>query len=111
MTSGCIDVVIADVKFVGGTGELDRICKMAAQHGVTFAPHNPSGPLCTASSAHVVAANPNGEVLEFAFGEVDWRPDLAPGEVLTGDRLSVSGPGYGVEIRPERAGSPAPSAA
>jgi galactonate dehydratase len=106
VASGCIDVVIADVKFVGGTGELDRICKMAARHGVTFAPHNPSGPLCTASSAHVVAANPNGEILEFAFGEVDWRPDLAPGEALSGDRLLVTGPGYGVDIRPEDAGPP-----
>jgi hypothetical protein len=59
----------------------------------------------------VVAANPNAEILEFAFGEVDWRPDLAPGEVLAGGMLSVSGPGYGIEIRPDQAGAPALSVA
>lgn len=107
VASGCIDVAIADVKFVGGTGELDRICKMAGKHGVAFAPHNPSGPLCTASSAHVVAANSNAEVLEFPFGEVDWRSDLSQGETLHGGVLSVTGPGYGVDIRPHCAGAPA----
>lgn len=104
--SGCIDVAIADVKFVGGTGELDRICKMAARHGVAFAPHNPSGPLCTAASAHVVAANRNAEILEFPYGEVAWRTRLAQGERLLGGVLQVSGPGYGIDIRPERAGAP-----
>ncbi len=106
VSSGCIDVAIADVKFVGGTGELDRMCKMAGQHGVAFAPHNPSGPLCTAASAHVVAANRNAEILEFPYGEVGWRTLLAQGERLLGGRLQVSGPGYGVDIRPDRAGAP-----
>ncbi|MEX2617411.1 MAG: mandelate racemase/muconate lactonizing enzyme family protein [Alphaproteobacteria bacterium] len=106
IASGCIDVAIADVKFVGGTGELDRMCKMAARHGVAFAPHNPSGPLCTAASAHVVAANPNAEILEFPYGEVSWRTRLAQGERLLGGVLQVSGPGYGIDIRPDRAGAP-----
>lgn len=110
VSSGCIDVAIADVKFVGGTGELDRICRMAAKHGVAFAPHNPSGPLCTASSAHVVAANPNAEVLEFPFGEVTWREALAAGETLRNGMLTVTGPGYGIDIQPDRAGPPALSA-
>ena len=106
-TSGAVDVLIADVKFVGGIGPLDRICKMAAENGVTFAPHNPTGPISTAASAHVVAANPNAEVLEFPFGEVPWRGDLAVGETITGDRVSVRGPGLGVILDFAAAGEPA----
>ena len=104
--SGAIDLLIADVKYVGGTIELDRICKMAARHGVAFAPHNPSGPISTAASAHVVAANPNAEVLEYSFGEVPWRYDLAEGEILNNGQLRVAGPGYGITIHPEQAGEP-----
>lgn len=103
--SRAVDVLIADVKFVGGVGALDRICKLAADQGITFAPHNPSGPIATAASAHVVAANPNAEVLEFPFGEVPWRTDFAAGESLIGDRLTVASPGYGVALVPEKAGT------
>ncbi len=106
--SGCIDLMIADIKFVGGTVELDRICKMAATHGVGFAPHNPDGPISTASSAHVVAANPNAEVLEYSFGEVEWRQSFAKGEQPVGNRMSISGPGYGVDIMFENQGEPVP---
>jgi len=106
--SGCIDLMIADVKFVGGTTELDRICKMAGTHGVGFAPHNPDGPISTASSAHVVAANPNAEVLEYSFGEVEWRHDFGRGERPIGNRMSVAGPGYGVDIIFENQGEPVP---
>jgi galactonate dehydratase len=103
--SRAVDVLIADVKFVGGVGPLDWICKLAADQGITFAPHNPSGPIATAASAHVVAANSNAEVLEFPFGEVPWRTDLAAGESLIEDRLAVAGPGYGVALMPDKAGT------
>ncbi len=105
--SGTVDVLIADVKFVGGTGPLDAICKRCADQGVTFAPHNPSGPVSTAASAHVVAANANAEILEFSFGEVDWRSDVAGGEHVVGDRLAIAAPGYGLAVRPDLAGPPA----
>ncbi len=103
--SRAVDVLIADVKYVGGVGPLDRICKLAADHGMTFAPHNPSGPIATAASAHVMAANPNAEVLEFPFGEVPWRTDFAAGENLIDDRFAVNGPGYGIALKPEKAGT------
>lgn len=103
--SRAVDVLIADVKYVGGVGPLDRICKLAADQGMTFAPHNPSGPIATAASAHVMAANSNAEVLEYPFGEVPWRTDFAAGERLTGDRFAVKGPGYGVALKPEKAGT------
>jgi galactonate dehydratase len=98
VASGAVDVLIADVKFVGGAGPLDRICKMAADHGVDFAPHNPSGPVSTAASAHVAAANPNAIVLEYCYGDAPWRGDVARGEIFTGDTLAVGGPGFGIDI-------------
>lgn len=102
--SGAIDVLIADVKFVGGVGTLDRICKLAAENGLAFAPHNPSGPISTAASAHVVAANPNALILEYAFGEVSWRTAFATGESLVDDRMAVNGPGFGIIIDMAAAG-------
>lgn len=64
-----------------------------------FAPHNPSGPISTAASAHVVFASPNSSLLEYPFGEIDWRSDLAPNESLLTDQLTVIGPGLGVNLR------------
>jgi galactonate dehydratase len=92
------DVLIADVKFVGGIGPLHRIARLAAAHGMQFAPHNPSGPVSTAASAHVALANPNTRILEFPFGEVDWRLQFAPSETVMGANLTVSGPGLGVDL-------------
>ncbi|MGB7183879.1 MAG: mandelate racemase/muconate lactonizing enzyme family protein [Burkholderiaceae bacterium] len=97
-TSG-VDVVIADVKHVGGISAMFRIAQMAEEHGMQFAPHNPSGPISTAASAHVVFASPNSSLLEYPFGEIDWRSDLAPNESLLTDQLTVIGPGLGVNLR------------
>ena len=105
--SGCIDVLIADVKFTGGPGKLDEVCKMAATHGLTFAPHNPSGPICTAASAQVTAANQNAEILEYAFGEVPWRLAFAKGEYPLGTEIIVKGPGLGIDIDFYSQGKPA----
>ena len=104
--SGCVDVLIADMKFVGGPGKLDAICKMASNYGLSFAPHNPSGPICTAASAQVVAANHNAEILEFAFGEVPWRSNFAKGERLIDSNFSISGPGIGIDIDFSSQGKP-----
>ncbi len=105
--SGCIDVLIADIKFTGGPGRLHEICRMAASHGLAFAPHNPSGPICTAASAQVTAANRNAEIMEYAFGEVPWRLAFAKGENLLGAEMTVKGPGLGIDIDFHCQGKPA----
>jgi galactonate dehydratase len=104
--TGAVDVLIADVKFVGGVTALNRICRMTGEHGVEFAPHNPSGPVSTAASVHVAAANPNASVVEYAFGEIGWRADVCPEERLVDGAIAVTGPGYGVSILPDAAGDP-----
>ena len=106
VTSGAVDVLIADVKFVGGIGPLDRICKLAADHGVDFAPHNPSGPVSTAASAHVTAANPNAIILEYCYGEAPWRDAAAVGEEFAGGGLAVAGPGLDIDLDLDAVGPP-----
>ena len=104
--TGAVDVLIADVKFVGGVTALNRICRMAGEHGVEFAPHNPSGPVSTAASVHVAAANKNAAVVEYAFGEIGWRADICPQEQVVDGAIAMAGPGYGVSILPDAAGDP-----
>jgi galactonate dehydratase len=57
------DVVMPDVKHVGGVGPLIRLARYCeGQTGVS--PHNPSGPIATLASAHVCAAQHNVGALE-----------------------------------------------
>ena len=41
----------------GGITAMKKIAAMADAHYVTFAPHNPNGPVCTAASIHVAASS------------------------------------------------------
>lgn len=93
-----LDIVMPDVKHAGG---LLRAARLAADVGaVEISPHNPSGPIATAASAHLFAAVPRATVLEFAYGEVDWRAELVFGnETIRNGHLVVSpGPGLGIDL-------------
>ena len=94
------DVIMPDVKHCGGLLELTRIAAAAEIHGVTVAPHNPSGPISTAASVHVCAGMKNFNFLELQYGEVDWRSDLLnPMERVDDGRMLVRDtPGFGVEL-------------
>jgi galactonate dehydratase len=81
VAAGVYDVIMPDVKYAGGVSELMRIAEMAADKGVGYSPHNPSGPLCHLASLHVVAAVPNLLVLEHQFDESPLFMDLCPGTV------------------------------
>ena len=63
------DVVMPDVKYCGGPREMLAIAKRAAEAGVRFSPHNPTGPVCTQHSLHVAAAASECEGLEMQFDE------------------------------------------
>jgi galactonate dehydratase len=47
------DVMMPDVKYVGGPETLRKLSRMLAERKVEVSPHNPTGPLCHAVSAHV----------------------------------------------------------
>lgn len=95
-----LDVVMPDVKHSGG---LLRAAQLAASvPEAQISPHNPSGPIATAVSAHLAATLPNFTVLEYAHGEAEWRADIVgPAEAVTDGHLHLTDmPGLGVELLP-----------
>jgi galactonate dehydratase len=95
-----VNVIMPDVKHCGGLLELTRIAAMADLDGVTVAPHNPSGPVSTAASIQVCAVIKNFRLLEFQWGEVDWRRDVVnPPEQFVRGAIGVPDrAGFGIEL-------------
>ena len=95
-----VDVIMPDVKHCGGLLELMRIAAMAEADGVAVAPHNPSGPVATAASVQVCAVLKNFRLLEFQWGEVDWRREvIEPYETFERGTIRVPDrPGFGIEL-------------
>lgn len=95
------DVVMPDVKYCGGPREMLSIAERAADAGVRFSPHNPTGPVCTQYSLHVAAVAPECEGLEMQFDESRlYERLIAHGQpVLVGGVLAVpSSPGLGLVL-------------
>ena len=92
-----VDVLMPDVKHCGGLGEMRAIADSARMHGLLIAPHNPSGPVASIASAHVVSTLSNFLILEYAWGEVSWREALLdPPEPIVDGMLRLSDrPGLG----------------
>jgi galactonate dehydratase len=103
LTRPVVDVIMPDVKHAGGLREVTYIAAAARMSQVLVAPHNPSGPVATVASGHVVSTLPNFLILEYAWGEVDWRAGLiAPAEPVRDGYLQVShAPGLGYRLNPD----------
>ncbi len=89
------DVIMPDVKHVGGFGPLLDVLKMGAGR-IEISPHNPSGPISTAASLHAAAVYPElVRSLEYSFQRQPTRG--ATGEIVE-DGVLVLGekPGWGV---------------
>jgi galactonate dehydratase len=90
------DVIMPDVKHVGGFGPLLKVCRYAAERGVEVSPHNPSGPVSTLASLHAAVLFDNVGSLEWPFDpETNKRPDerfIAGGCIHLPDK-----PGWGIE--------------
>lgn len=92
---GWCDVIMPDVKHVGGFGPLLDVMQMAAGR-VEVSPHNPSGPVSTAASLHAAAVHPElVRSLEYSFDRRQTR--RATGErIENGVLLLNEAPGWGV---------------
>jgi len=96
-------IIQPDASRTGGITAMKKIVDMADAYYVTFAPHNPNGPVCTAASMHIAASSPNFLIMEegnkdtgdykdlFAGG---WKQNLAEWEV-------PEAPGLGIDFPPE----------
>jgi galactonate dehydratase len=95
------DVMMPDVKYVGGLMEMLDLSKAMAATGVEFSPHNPSGPISHAASLHVAAVAENFTMLECQFDETPWfsklrgTPRSSP---VQGDTSLPSAPGLGAVL-------------
>jgi galactonate dehydratase len=95
-----VHVIMPDVKHCGGLLELTRIAAMAEAEDVAVSPHNPSGPVSTAASIQVCAVLTNFRLLEFQWGEVEWRHEvITPNEKFERGAIAVPDrPGFGIEL-------------
>jgi galactonate dehydratase len=95
------DVMMPDVKYVGGLMEMLGLSKTMAGSGVEFSPHNPSGPISHAASLHVAAAAENFTMLECQFDETPWFSRLRGNPLpppVQGETSLSSAPGLGAVL-------------
>jgi galactonate dehydratase len=97
-----VDVLMPDVKHAGGLQETKNIAEAARASGLLVAPHNPSGPVASVASGQVCATLRNFYILEYAWGEVDWRAQLLePAERIEDGYLVINDlPGLGHRLNP-----------
>jgi galactonate dehydratase len=90
------DVIMPDVKHVGGFGPLLDVLKASAGT-IEVSPHNPAGPIATAASLHAAAIHPDVvRTLEYSFDRQQTR--RRTGERIEAGVLLLSDkPGWGVE--------------
>jgi galactonate dehydratase len=89
------DVIMPDVKHVGGFGPLVRVCRLAEKLSGQVSPHNPSGPVATYASLHAAAISSAVTSTELIFTS---DPQRQPGrELLNDGKLRIpDGPGWGL---------------
>ncbi|MBK9167290.1 MAG: mandelate racemase/muconate lactonizing enzyme family protein [Bryobacterales bacterium] len=95
-----VDIAMPDVKYCGGMQELKAIAAFCHAAGVPVSPHGPASPVGNFAAAHVCATMPNFLILEYGFGETDWRQDLVePAERIENGHLALtSRPGLGIRL-------------
>lgn len=77
------DVLMPDIKYAGGYAGMLAIARVCADHGVDFAPHNPTGPIAHLASIHVCAASPTLLWLEHQWNESSLFSGLVGKDVAT----------------------------
>lgn len=96
-----VDVIQPDLMNTGGITEGKKIAAIAEADHVSFAPHNPQGPVASAIYAHLCATVPNFMIQEtFQTYDVEWVEDLLVDPItVEGGTIEVpDGPGFGIEL-------------
>ncbi|HEV8501742.1 MAG TPA: enolase C-terminal domain-like protein [Casimicrobiaceae bacterium] len=99
--AGAYDVVMPDVKYIGGLMEMRRCAEELARFGVAVSPHNPTGPICHAASLHASAALLAFDMLEMQFDESPLFESLVAGRLparIDGHSALPVGAGFGVAL-------------
>jgi len=96
-----VDVVQPDTGRAGGISQMRKIAAMAEAHGIMMAPHSGSlGPIAEYAALHILAAIPNGLILERLGNDWPGRDEvIAPLAAEQDGFLAVpDAPGLGVDI-------------
>lgn len=103
LEAGALDVMMPDVKWMGGIHAVQKLAAVADLFGVQVSPHNASGPVATAACVHVSLNIPNFSMLEYAWGVPGWRGELCRGteSLQRGYFSAPEAPGLGVELDAE----------
>ncbi|NYT41932.1 mandelate racemase/muconate lactonizing enzyme family protein [Sphingomonas sp. R-74633] len=102
LRAGAYDVMMPDIKYVGGLAEVLRLAETLRGAGIGFSPHNPSGPICHAASLHLCAAVPELHSLEVQFDETPLFAELVDADlqqVRGGTIAAPGGTGLGVTLQ------------
>ena len=102
------DVLMPDIKYAGGFAGMLAIANVCQNHGVAYAPHNPTGPIAHLASIHACAASPTLLWLEHQWDESPLFDELTGGNkaALVDGAFSVpGGVGLGAEISRTVSGS------
>jgi len=78
--AGAYDVMMPDVKYMGGMQEMLDAADRFGLHGVQFSPHNPTGPICHAASLQLAAVAGSFDMLELQFDESPLFHQLVGGD-------------------------------
>ena len=103
LDAGTYDAMMPDAKYVGGLKEMLRVGDALKARGVSFSPHNPSGPVCHAASLHVCAVSPAFTRLEVQYAETSLFDELVGGalpKAVDGAFALTTLPGLGVRLDP-----------
>lgn len=97
------DFVQPDISHAGGIFECKKIAAMAEAYYVSFAPHNPSGPVANAASLQLAACTPNFYILEIMANDVPWRSEITNEDLVYEDGCIKipDKPGLGIELNEE----------
>lgn len=103
--AGAYDVMMPDMKYVGGVAEMLRTAEALQALGVEVSPHNPTGPICHAASLQAGAAMAGFTMLEMQLDETPLFWDLAAPALpeVDGGRSTVPKvPGLGITLNEDR---------
>ena len=98
--AGLYDALMPDIKYCGGYGGMLAIARACHDHGVSVAPHNPTGPIAHVASVQACAALPSLLWLEHQWNESPLFDALAgPMPPLAGGAFAVPAtPGLGAAV-------------
>lgn len=101
LSAGAYDVIMPDVKYLGGLALFAELAEMAQRQGAAISPHNPSGPVSHAASIHVSAVVSGFDSLEHQFDETPHFNKLVGDSGVPtqeGKARLPSKPGLGVSL-------------